>query len=304
MQFSGLNQLGFMSRGLSAPIKEMQLPSAGLHDEFPASLAARAASDSTVAHVPAATRAMALLDLLAQTREAMNVTRLASRLELPKSSVHSLCNTLAARGYLRRQAEGAYFIGPAVMNLAHAFVAQTSAVQEFSSLWRELGAPPEDTVILSLLDGNEVVYVAARHGDRPLGLSFAMGMRLPAHLAASGKAMLAYRDEAAVRVLYPTGQLPAYRGVPAQSLASLSEEFALIRERGWSVDDEGIREGVFCFGAPVFDESGLPAAGIGVCVNKAILKPELEQHNRDLVSRIGAQLTQRLGGARPEGLRR
>ncbi len=259
--------------------------------------AAEAASENGPTLVPAVTRAMSLLDLLAQAREAMSVTVLANRLGLPKSSVHSLCNTLASRGYLRRQQDGAYFIGPAVTNLAHAFVGHTTAAQEFGSLWRELGAPPEDTVILSLLDGTDVIYVAARHGDRPLGLSFAMGMRLPAHLAASGKAMLAYRDEASIRAMYPSGHLPAYRGMAPMSIDALLKEFALIRELGWSVDDEGIREGVFCFGAPVFDVAGVPTAGIGVCVHKAMLNPALEKHNRDMVSRIAEQLTRRMGGA-------
>lgn len=246
--------------------------------------------------VPAVTRAMALLDLLAQEREAMSLSQLVARLHLPKSSVHSLCNTLAARGYLRRHDDGSYFIGPGVMGLANAFIGHTTVVQEFASVWQELGEPPDETFILSVLDGKDVVYVAARNGDRPLGLAFTVGMRLPAHLAASGKAMLAFHDEGFVRQLYADGRLPRYRGGGSTALRPLLQELAQVRERGWSVDDEGIREGVYCFGAPVFDAAGLPVAGIGVCIHKALLDARAEQRHRGMVVRIAGQLTQRLGG--------
>lgn len=257
------------------------------------------AGERAPALVPAVTRAMALLDLLAEQRAPFSVSELAARLQLPKSSVHGLCNTLASRGYLRRADDGGFFIGPAVMGLANAFIGRTSAAQEFANLWQELDAPPDDTVILSVLAGGDVVYVAARNGDRPLGLAFTVGMRLPAHLAASGRAMLAFRDEAFVRGLYPTGRLPRHAGRPALSLKALLEELAHTRQRGYSIDDEGIREGVYCLGAPVFDASGLPVAGLGVCAHKAALDRKAEQRHLAVVTTLATQLTQRLGGTQP-----
>ena len=52
----------------------------------------------------------------------MTLARLSSELALPKSSVHGLCTTLVSFGYLRRQADGSFLIGPGVMGLAEAFV--------------------------------------------------------------------------------------------------------------------------------------------------------------------------------------
>ncbi|WP_369632960.1 helix-turn-helix domain-containing protein [Variovorax sp. V512] len=65
--------------------------------------------------VPAVARALTLLNLLAQRREPMSLTQLTSELALPKSSVHGLCNTLLAFGYLRRQ-PGGFFPGWATRN--------------------------------------------------------------------------------------------------------------------------------------------------------------------------------------------
>ena len=68
--------------------------------------------------------------------------------------------TLVSFGYLRRQPDGAFLIGPRVMGLAEAFVAGTDVAQEFNALWADGGVAPEETVVLSVLSGNEALYVA------------------------------------------------------------------------------------------------------------------------------------------------
>lgn len=249
--------------------------------------------------VPAVARALALLDLLEKEREAMSLARLATSLALPKSSVHGLCNTLMALGYLRRQDDGGFFIGPRVMGLANAFAAQTTPAQEFDRLWSGLASAPQETVILSVLDGTDVVYVAVRSGLRPLGLAFSVGMRLPAYRAATGRAMLAFHDEAQVRRLFPTPRLPAFMNLPALRRSDLLHELALTRERGYSIDDENVRQGVYCMAAPVFGAGGEVVAGVGICLQKASLKARFVAQQRDTVIDVARQLSQRLGAAVP-----
>ena len=145
--------------------------------------------------VPAVSRAVLLLERLARQRRPMSASLLAAELALPRSSVHGLCNTLLHHGLLRRQADG-FLIGSGVMHLAQAFAADTNVTQEFGEMWRDIGQSPDESVILSVLDGADCVYVAVRNSLRPLGLAFNVGMRLPAHLAGSGKAMLAWLPRA------------------------------------------------------------------------------------------------------------
>ena len=255
--------------------------------------------------VPAVSRALALLERLADLREPMSLTRLASDLALPKSSVHGLCSTLVSLGYLRRQSDGDFFIGPRVMGLAEAFVSGTDVAQEFNALWADRRKAPEETIVLSVLSGSEALYVAVRNSDRPLDLAFNVGMRLPAHLSAGGKAMLAHlpADDVARRLagnvrvcLTPNGP---------HSLEALNRELALTRCRGYSIDDEGVREGVYSFGAPVFDAAGSVAAAISVCINKALLGTDRGARPRDAVLEVACTLSARLGGsaALPPGVR-
>jgi DNA-binding IclR family transcriptional regulator len=149
-------------------------------------LAGRPAALRGATLVPAVSRALTLLERLAGGREPMTLARLAHDLALPKSSVHGLCNTLVSFGYLRRQADGAYLIGPRVMGLAEAFMSSTDVTREFNALWSDAGSAPEETVVLSVLAGADAVYIGVRNSARPLGVAFTVGMRLPAFLSASG----------------------------------------------------------------------------------------------------------------------
>ena len=183
------------------------------------------------------------------------------------------------------------------MPLAEAFVSGTGLTQEFNALWAERA--PDETVILSVLNGRDVVYIGARNGQRPLGLAFNVGMRLPAHLAATGKAMLAFHAGAAVRELFAGAELTRMNGRGPRGIDELLVELGRTRERGYSVDDEAVRAGVYCFGAPVFDAAGQPVAGIGVCLNKTTLGADAGAEHRDTVLRVARTLTQRLGGRAP-----
>ncbi len=246
--------------------------------------------------MPAVTRALTLLDRLAQQREPMSLAQLTAELALPKSSVHGLCSTLMSFGYLRRQPDGAFLIGPRVMSLAEAFVSGTDVAQEFNALWADAGTAPEETVVLSVLNGGDALYVAVRNSARPLGLAFNVGMRLPAYLSGSGRAMLAYREPEDVRRLYADGLSAHLTAKGPREIDGLMKELALTAKRGYSIDDESVREGVYSFGAPVFDASGQVVAGVAVCINKALLGADRGDRHRDAVLAVARTLSQRLGG--------
>ena len=249
--------------------------------------------------MPALARALTLLDRLAQQREPMSLAQLTAELALPKSSVHGLCNTLMSFGYLRRRPDGAFLIGPGVMGLAEAFVSGTGAAQEFNAMWADSGAAPEETVLLSVLSGTDALYVAVRNSARPLGLAFNVGMRLPAYLSGSGKAMLAQQPPDEVRKRFAVGLSMRLTRKGPRDVESLLKELALTRKRGYSVDDESVREGVYSFGAPVFDAAGAAVAGVAVCINKALLGSDGGERHRRVALSVASALSRRLGGVAP-----
>jgi len=252
--------------------------------------------------VPAVVRALAVLERVAQQRQPMSASGLAADLGLPRSSVHGLCNTLLHHGYLKRSGEsGGFSIGARVMGLAEAFIAGTSVAHEFGAMWDAESHSADESVILSVLNGTDAVYVAVRNSPRPLGLAFNVGVRLPAWLSGSGKAMLAYQPAPVLERLFPPGPLSTLTGRGPGDTRALFDELAAIRRRGYSIDDEGVRAGVLSFGAPAFDAGGNVVAGVAMCINKSTLDgAALERHRLALLD-TARRLTRRIGGRPPRG---
>lgn len=247
--------------------------------------------DSVKGAVPAVTRATRLLDALAHAREPMPLSELTRQLNLPKSTVHGLCTTLVQAGLVTRFENGTYHLGLHIMDLAHAFLARTDLTVQFAKLWDSLALLPEETIILSVLDGADVVYIACRNGSRPLGVGFRIGMRLPANCTASGKALLSSLSPERVGELMGTAGLRPLTRKSVAELATLQRQLALVRKRGYSVDDEETRDGMICFGAPVFDSSRDEAvAGVGV----SLLKATVDQSQRVLAAQAVKQMAEAL----------
>lgn len=261
-----------------------------------ASLAAANANEPLKTTAPAVVRAVHILDVIAASSEPVALADLARETGVPKSTLHGLCDTLVKLRLVKRHANGGMTMGSYVMGWANAFLSQTHITEEFRAVWEASRAFAEETVTLSVLDGADVIYLACHNGNRPLGVTFRIGMRLPAPYTATGKAMLSTLPpgEAADRLagVWPAPLTRASVG----TYAALAEEMAQVRRDGYSIDNGQMREGMTCFGAPVFDASGERAvAGLAV----SFLTNEIDAQTGQRIGRqmreLADQLSVRLG---------
>lgn len=200
---------------------------------------------------PAVTRAAAILDLLAENGSAAaGPSELARRLGLPKSSIANICGALAEAGLVRRLGTG-FTLGRKLAELGGAYLASVDLVQEFYEACLVLPTGSEETVQLAVLDGTEMTYLARHDGKQPVRLTSQIGRRLPASVTATGKAALASIDEADVRRRFEDHELPTLTSRSLATVDALVTELAVVRDRGYAMDDEETVEGVVCFGIAI-----------------------------------------------------
>ncbi len=150
-----------------------------------------AESGNGAGNVPALVRAHAILDLVRTKAEsAPTASELARQLDLPKSTVHGLCATMVNLGILVRRADNSFRIGPHIMRWSNAFVATADLVAEFTAIFDEIDMLTQETITLSVLEGAEVMYIACRNSTLPMGITFRIGMRLPAPLRPRARPIL------------------------------------------------------------------------------------------------------------------
>ena len=248
--------------------------------------------------VPALARGVKILDLVSKSKQNLNVTNLAQQLGVAKSSAHGLCATLVSLNLLVRRSDQTYQLGPHVMRWANKFTRESDIAKEFTTIWDEGSQMPGATITLSIIEGAEVVYIAARNSDTNSVYDFRMGMRLPAPFTATGKAFLSYLSEYELRDLigerFPEPLTPN----SVQNYTDLFSELRLSRERGYSIDDQQVKEGMICFGASVLNSNNQPIAGVAVSLpvnsvqesEKYLIVESVQEIANKLSLRLGAEL--------------
>lgn len=242
-------------------------------------------------------RAVDLLDTVVSSPEPVGVSELARRLGLSKSSVHGLAITLVHCGLLARGRDGRLAIGPKSMAWAGAFTERSNLVSAFTEIARDFAPLAEETVMLSVLDGAQVFYLACRHGSKPLAVNFRVGGRFPAWCTSTGKAMLATLPPDQVRAtLQAAGMKPLTRHGPA-NLDELAAQLQQVRCDGHAIDDEETAEGMNCFGAPVYAAGSERAvAAVGVSLIKSTTTDARRAQVIASIRELARRLSARLGG--------
>jgi DNA-binding IclR family transcriptional regulator len=250
---------------------------------------------------PALASGLAILRLLAGTTEPLPAGVLASRLGLPRSSVYHLLSALTEAGFVvGYPAEHAYGLGPGAFEIGTGYLRQQRLERLGRPVLDELVRRVRVTAHLGILLGQELLYLVkqspAGARSEPLPkLVTEVGIRLPAHLTASGRALLAALPDAEFRAIYPTGAaLTGRTGAGPASVTALRRLIEAERAGGFSEEDGHISAGIASVAVAARDRTGRPVAAISVSVRSR----ELAGRRSRLIAEAGRSaglLSRRLG---------
>ena len=251
--------------------------------------------------VPALRRGLAVLRLLATRAGPVSAATVARELDLPRSTTYHLLAELADAGFVTHlPEERRYGLGVASFELGSAYLRHDPLERLARPLLRRLVDRTGTTAHLGVLHGAEALYLLREQPRQPNTLVSDVGVRLPAHLPASGRAMLAFLLPAQVRALFPgTGSFVDRTGRGPRDLPSLRRRLSAERQRGWFVEDGYVTADFASVAAPVFDHGGRPIAAISatfrhLCAGDTecgedwpLIAAEVRHSAEELTTRIG-----------------
>ncbi len=246
--------------------------------------------------VQSVARALRLVELIADAPAAgLALGELAEGLGTSKSTAMALARTLMRFGYLRDVHPGPrYTLGTALLRLGDQAGQQLPLGPLCRPLLVELATATGMTARVAVADGGYPVFVERVDGPGSVRFHTPLGQREVPHATAAGKAILATLDEAAVRRICDASGMARRTGHTITDLPTLLDNLALVRRRGFAVDDEEDAVGVLCVGAALFGHDGGCAGAVSVTGIKGDLPAwrldQIGRRARDAAARISGLL--------------
>jgi DNA-binding IclR family transcriptional regulator len=217
-------------------------------------------------NVPAASQALDVLELLARHVSPLPAAAIARDLGLPRSTTYHLLSALRDRGFVVHLAsERRWGLGLAAFALGSAYVRQEPLRWIAQTALAQLVRETTHNGHFAMLHGADVLYVIEERAAGRPSLVTEVGVRLPAHLTASGLAMLGALPAAQVRALLGArGPLTRRHDAGPRTPTELRRVLAHVRRDGYAVEDGFVTPGFASVAAPVLDHAGHPVAAVAL----------------------------------------
>jgi IclR family pca regulon transcriptional regulator len=243
-------------------------------------------------------RAFSLLERLAELQRPARLPELTQLMGLSKASVYRLLRTLMELGAVRQVAGEGYTLGPALISVGQSALRATQlpelARPHMDRLHEQLG----ESIVLSVLDHDEIVYVDRIEAQQILSTRAQVGAKLPAYCTASGQVLLAGLDDSEVVGRLARSDLVAHAPNTLTSVPELLARLEVIRRNGFAINDEELEVGHRAASAPVRDHTDLVAAALSISVPAARVSiDELTRFAREALVPAARALSADLGSS-------
>jgi IclR family acetate operon transcriptional repressor len=215
--------------------------------------------------VQSITRALSILDALAESDEGLTLTLLAKRVSLPLSSAHRLLTTLQRQRFVRFDSTSmSWHVGVQAFVVGSAFAQSCDVVALAKPYMRRLMEKTGETVNLYVLNDGGAICMAQEQSPQMIGAISRPGGGLRMHRSASGKAMLAHMPKDEITEIVAKHGMPRSTQNTIVNMKKLETELARTRERGFAVDDEEFALGLRCVAAPILDDRAVAHTALSV----------------------------------------
>jgi len=210
-------------------------------------------------HVASVTRALTLLDVLADGQE-FGTNEIARRTAINASTVSRLLATLAAGGIVEHvPSTGRYRLGMRLLQLGNAVLERLDLRDIARPHLEALVEATDETATLSLPGERFAVTIDFIQSPSSVQSIARVGRPSVAHATATGKVMLAFGE-----IELPTGRLESFTARTITDHQALAAEVERVRRRGFGQTTGEREDGLNAIAFPVWDDQARLAAIVGV----------------------------------------
>ena len=211
-----------------------------------------------------ALRALQVLEIVAESNDAMTVSEIARRAELDRATCYRMLRTVEQAGYIVRESNTKNFkLSRKILSLAKHLLADDESHLLVSQTLKQISAATGETCHYSELDGDSTVLTLRCKGTQLVAVDFRIGERCVLHATSVGKAILAFQDDR-FKSDYLYKPLARFTEHTIIDPFALAEELDKIHRLRVAYDRYELALGMKCVAVPIYGSNGAVHAGISI----------------------------------------
>jgi IclR family pca regulon transcriptional regulator len=216
-------------------------------------------------HVQSLRRGLTVIRAFDAHHSELTLSEVARICDLTRAAARRFLLTLVDLGYVRT--DGRLFsLTPRVLELGYAFLSSLSLPEVAEPHLEHLVAEVHESSSLSVLDGDDIVYVARVPTSRIMTVAINVGTRFPAYATSMGRVLLASLPEHELQAYLDRVRLDRLTAHTVPTVAALRSELGRIRDQGYAIVDQELEEGLRAVAAPIRDRTGRVVGAVNISV--------------------------------------
>jgi IclR family pca regulon transcriptional regulator len=207
------------------------------------------------------------------------------RCGLSRTAARRYLLTLAHLGYIASDGK-LFWLTPRVLRLGQSYLESARLPRIVQPFLQRVTAGTQESAYLSVMDGDDIIYLARNGPNRAMNTGYVLGARVQAQVTAAGMLMLALRDPAWLETWLANHELKAYTSYTIASKDRMRVELARVRAQGWALSEQQLELNHRGIAVPLRDRHGDVTAALSVTM------PMGHESSEDVVVRVLGVLTE------------
>jgi IclR family pca regulon transcriptional regulator len=208
-------------------------------------------------------RGLKVIEVMGQAPAPQTLADIAQAAQLPRTAARRFLATLTELEFVRTD-DRRYWLTPKVLRLGMSYLYTLPYWRHAQLALEALCADIGQSCAISVLDGEEIVYVARLHARRILAMSPVIGSRLPAHAVSMGRMLLAGLPQAGLKAYLVNARLKQLTGKTIVDRKALGEQIRLAGVNGYAWVDRELDDSICGIAVPIRDQEGQTIAAINI----------------------------------------
>jgi IclR family pca regulon transcriptional regulator len=193
----------------------------------------------------------------------MTASQVGERCGITRTAARRYLLTLQHLGYVATDGK-LFWLTPRILRLGQSYLESARLPRVVQPFLQRVTAGTQEIAYVSVMDGDDIVYVARNGSNRSMNTGYVLGSRVQAQVSAAGMLMLAMREPEWLDQWLNHFEIKAYTSHTIASKERLRMELARIRLQGWAVSEQQLELNYRGIAVPLIDRRSAVVGALNV----------------------------------------